>query len=364
MSRSRFFLVLALVGTWFAVSWSCGDTPTVASYDRAALLQEVTEQVIVPGYTAVHQDAQALQDTSRTLCAKPGDATLKAARAAWKKLFLAWQDTAAYNFGPADDQNLGPEMASWPIKPDAIEQQISGKDPIDQDTIDALGGGSKGIYAIEYLLYGPHASVGELSDERRCTYLTALAEHVQRTSQTLLTAWTSSKDGFAHTLSTAGEAGNDTYPAQLSAVSVLVTGIVTTIENVKDSKLGTPLGLSASSTQIDPSAVESPYAELSVAAMQANMKSIRAIWKGTSHNFDAYLRTRNEKLADQVLAQLESVDKDLTGIPEPFSKYVAGKDHSEGKTAHDDLDTLERLYTTDVDVAFAVNLMFNSNDGD
>ncbi len=362
---SRYSLVTASVLTAFGLilgGWVSGCGPTVPPYDRAALLTEVANDVIVPGYQDVQTQSGMLNDATTALCATPSTDSLGTARNAWRETFLAWQRTLAYVFGPAEDMNLGPEMAYWPTDPSGIEGQIGGTTEITADFIDSLGAGSKGLYAIEYLLFADadDATVTALMDTRRCAYLSALADHVQRTSTTLFDAWSPTGGDYAGTLATAGADGNITYPAELSAVAAVLNEIPQAIDEVKAMKLGKPIGHLAAAM---PDMVESPYAHASVEAMQANMEGIRTLWTGTTHDFDDYLRTRNPDLADMVLAQLDAADAALAAVPEPLSDYAAGSDHSAGDAAYEALGTLERTIAADVSTSLAVSISI-PNDGD
>ena len=171
--------------------------------------------------------------------------------------------------------NLGPEMAYWPTDPSGIEGQIGGTTEITADFIDSLGAGSKGLYAIEYLLFADadDATVTALMDTRRCAYLSALADHVPRTSTTLFDAWSPTGGDYAGTLATAGADGNITYPAELSAIAALLNELPPPSTRSRRMKVGEPFGLLAMPRC--PTMVESPYAHASVEAMQANLEGIR-----------------------------------------------------------------------------------------
>ena len=201
-----------------------------------------------------------------------------------------------------------------------------------------------------------------LSDTRRCAYLSALTDHVKRTSTSLAEAWSPDGGDYANTLATAGETGNLTYPAQLSAVSAVLTEIPVAVDDVKATKVGKPLG------HLDmppmPDQVESPYAHASVEAMQAALEGLRTLWTGTEHDFDDYLRTRNPELADTVLAQLSAADDAVAALPEPLADYAGGADHRAGDAAYEALGTLERTFTTDVGTTLAVSIGFSPSDGD
>ena len=113
-----------VLGAWLVVSASCG--PTVPPYDRAALLREVADQVIVPANQQIQTESEGLDDAATALCAAPSTDALMTAQDAWRATFLAWQRTLAFRFGPARTMNLGPEMAFRPIDTSAIEGEIAG----------------------------------------------------------------------------------------------------------------------------------------------------------------------------------------------------------------------------------------------
>lgn len=364
MPSRRILSVCLAASALLALPGACSGPSAPPAYDRSALLDEVAHQVIIPGYQAVADSAAELHDRTGALCEDPSGDTLAATRDAWKTTFSSWQRTEAYGFGPARDDNLGPEMAFWPTDTSDIESVISGNDDLTANAVDALGSAAKGLYALEYLLFAEDDALPALSDTRRCKYVDLLANHVERTSQKLVDAWKPEGGDFAGVLATAGQAGNPTYPAELSAISALLTELLTLVENVKDDKLGDPLGVTAMSEQPDPTLVESPYAHQSLEAMKANMKGFRSVWNGTKHNFDAYLRTRDEQVAEEMLQDLKAVDDALDRVPPPFFDYVGGESHDEGVAARDQFKALQQTIATDVETTLAVSLMFNSNDGD
>lgn len=349
-----------VLGAWVA---GC-DGPSVPAYDRVELIREIGEEVIVPGYESVETESAALSDATSALCEAPSADTLSAARDAWRRTFLAWQRTMAFGFGPARDMNLGPEMAFAPTDPSAIEGQIAGTTEITATFVDGLGGTSKGIYALEYLLFAEDgdATVTALTDARRCAYVGALADHVKRTSTRLADAWRPSGGNYVGTLETAGALDNVVYPQELSAISALIDELVMTAEAIKVDKISTPLGRLDIAAM--PDALESPYANASVEAMQANLAGVRAVWMSTEHNFDEYVRTRNPDLADAALSQLDAADAAIAALPEPLAEYAAGTDHAARDAAYAALGTLHRTLGTDVGTTLGVMVGAFMNDGD
>jgi uncharacterized protein len=339
--------------------------PPPIPYDRGTMLRETAEIVILPGYEAVEADAAALASASHALCASPSLAGLTEAQAAWRVAFVDWQSTLAYQFGPTRDANLGPEMAFWPTRPIAIEANVAGATEITPAWIDALGAGGKGLYAIEYLLYGTAddaAALAQLESPRRCAYLAALADHVARTSARIVLAWSPEGGDYLGALATAGEPGNEVFLAQLAAVSTVITQVLTQLRIVKLTKLGIPLGRIDGLPQ--PGSIETLYAEHSVEGMVANLEGARRLWSAAPHSLDGYLRSRRPDLADTVLAQFDATIAAFSVLPEPFGAYVSGADHAAGDASYERIRELERAIGNDVSTALAVSVMFTDNDGD
>jgi predicted lipoprotein len=361
----RFIVVASLLLALAAMGQGGCEGPSTPPYDRAALLRETAEIVILPGYEAVEADASALTAATVALCASPTLPALTGARDAWTTTFLDWQRTGAYQIGPTRDLNLGAEMAFWPTRPMTIEANLAAATEITPAWIDTLGAGGKGLYAIEYLLFGTadEATVlAQLTNARRCAYLTALADHVERTTGLIVDAWSPSGGDYVGTLATAGDPDNDVYISQLGAISTLMTAILNQLLLTKLTKLGVPLGRLDGLPQ--PGSIETLYADLSVEAMEANVEGARRVWSAAPHSLDGYLRSRRADVADTILAQFDASTAALTALPEPFGDYVSGSDHAAGDAAYERLREFERLISSDASAILGVSLMFVDSDGD
>lgn len=365
MRRPSIVLCFVLAAALVSMGFDGCDAPSAPPYDRALMLRETAEVVILPGYEAVEADASTMTAAAGAFCASPSLLTLSNARDAWRETFLDWERTAPYQLGPTRDMNLGPEMAFWPTRPMTIEANIAGTAEITPAWVDALGAGGKGIYAIEYLLHEPSVDatvLAQLQEPRRCAYFVALAEHVERTSGQIVDAWSPDGGDYVGTLATAGDPGNEVYTSQLSAVSAVITQLLNSLLSTKLTKLGVPLGRIDGAAQ--PESIESLYADLSVAAMRANVEGALRLWSASPHSLDGYLRSRRPDLADTILAQFDAADAALSAVPEPFGEYVIGADHTVGNAAYERLRDLELSIANDASTALAVTLMFTDTDGD
>jgi predicted lipoprotein len=352
-------------------------------YDRAAILRDAAEHVIVPGYDALDTAATRMEQETAALCAAPSTTTLASARGAWREAFIAFETTSAYQIGPARSMNLTSEMAFWPISPTAIERNVASTDAIDAHYVDALGGASKGLLAIAYLLAGgtPDASwtrpddaaiaAGLAADARRCTYLHELAAHVARTSATLADAWHPDGGNYVETLAGAGSAGNPDWPDVATALAALFTQMLDALKAAKNTKLGIPIG--HRTMMPSPSAVESPYESASIAAIQANVEGVRTLYGAMPHSFDAFLETRDPDLAATVRGELDAASAGvaaLGSVVEPddlhttFVDYAAGTDHVVGESTYSRIDAAETTMATDVAARLGLSVAFSDMDGD
>ncbi|MBN9053164.1 MAG: peptidase, partial [Rhizobiales bacterium] len=219
-----------------------------AAADPAAIVKHYTD-IAHAKYSDALDAAKALDAAIDALIAKPGDDTLKAAREAWLKSRIPYQETEAYRFGnPIVDEWEG-KVNAWPLDEGLIDYvdpsygtesdenalfvanvianpklEVAGKE-VDATTItpEVLqelheAGGveanvATGYHAIEFLLWGqdlngtgPGAGNRPATDydtanctngncDRRAAYLKAASTLLVSDLQDMVTAW--SPDGDA-----------------------------------------------------------------------------------------------------------------------------------------------------------------------
>ena len=212
--------------------------PTYPPYDRDLLLEETGTLVIVPAYEDAATASLALHDATRALCTSPDASSLSAARSAWHDAFVAWRTTTAFQFGPASRLNLADLGSSQGAITTAanesmIEANLAAATPahFDGPYLDALGGGSRGFHALEYLLYAYPGWTGTaddamtlaaLGDARRCEYATFVADHLARQTAAVRDAWLPAGGNYLATFTTTGGTNPD-FTTDQAAGSALMT---------------------------------------------------------------------------------------------------------------------------------------------
>jgi len=186
-------------------------------------------------YNDLHNNAQNLQNSVKSLLDTPNDITLKAAKEAWLQTHKTYNHSKSflsYN-GPADFYNnktgeRGPawKMDAWPIYEQFIDYNTEPSSklslientsiPLTEDTITALhmrddeSEITLGLHVIEFLLWGqdlsPHDpgnrpaadyTAGDPINDRRRTYLKLVTDIFLKDTTTLTTAWAPKKDNYA-----------------------------------------------------------------------------------------------------------------------------------------------------------------------
>ena len=129
------------------------DDDKIQSFDRALMLEQYADGLIIPAYSQSATAAVELQVKLQNFVSNPEQLGLEEARVAWKKLASAWQHACGYNFGPAAEagikKSLNEEIATFPVSKSKIEQYITGADT----SFNNFDRDSRGLFAIDFLLF-------------------------------------------------------------------------------------------------------------------------------------------------------------------------------------------------------------------
>ena len=303
------------------------------NFDEKALVANLVDNVITPTFTAFNQQATANHATLSQYCsvekaAALGEASeeqrldaLTNAQTSWRDTTTLWQHAEVMQMGPLveNEGELRNLIYSWPAK------SLCG---VDQDTayfedgvinldsnrpydIKQRTATRRGLVSLEHLLFSEQlnhsCSIANdaLADwnnrtdsERRiarCEFAVEVASDLVDNSQVLLDKW-NGDTGYAMTLKNAGEVGSS-FDSAHQAVNVISDALFYLTEEVKDKKLGFPLGYESNSCGLEacPQDVESPIAAQSLANIQANLAAFEKLFtgngsvEGNTTGFDDFL---------------------------------------------------------------------------
>lgn len=357
----------------FVLVMACGNgnsgAPDAASdaFDRAALLDHLTNQVLLPIQSNVATKAAALPGAIGVYCdaldaGAPAD-TLAGARAAWVETIDAWQRAEAVLIGPAamDNKTLRSLIYAWPsISTCEIDRDTASRfaDPASYDISTKLIR-VRSLYAIEYLLHprsDEHTCItappgwealGANVPRARCRFAEALALDVAAQAARVDAAWKPDGGDYAGELVRAGQSGSSFATAH-EAVNVVAGGMFYVDYIVKDMKLAEPAGIAdnACGTVGMPCLLEleHPFADRATFAIRTNLATLREVFTGTTATadgpaFDDFLRALGHgDVADRMTASLDAAIAAASQLPDSFVGALT-TDYAKVTATHDAVRT-------------------------
>ncbi|MEM7296729.1 MAG: imelysin family protein [Bacteroidota bacterium] len=339
---------------------NCSDDSNGDNFDRGPILSNLADAIILPGYRQLSQDLNGLSTAINTFNSERSIVNLDALKDSWKVARLSWKSIELYRFGPIEDRFLFTKMDIYPVSASGIEEVISAYDG-SANYIVPVASTSRGFGAIEYMLFSDSEAVTLTSfdDENRRSYLALVAENLGDNINTVITEW---ENGYTETF----KAGisNDVG----SGITRFTNAMLQHIEDIKNFKVETPLGLRTDSDPI-PEDVESPYANISAEMIVTNMNAIEtAFTGGQGQSLDDYLNELNasgesgNRLSDDIITKIDEC-RTLAQSIDNLAVAVETGD----QTANNLLVALQELTTlTKSDMMSQLGLLitFSSTDGD
>jgi len=297
---------LSKIGFWASVSGmafvfaACskgsGITPSQVS-------KAFVEDLVLPSYTVLAQESEALQDALQTLADNPTEAHLAAARQQWIETRPLWEKTESWAFGPAATEGLDGDLDDWPVSTLELDQALA-TDPFTADTFAKLGTTSIGFHGIEFILYGDGDTLPRAADltPQEYTYLGLAGEAFQETAQQLLNSWM----------------GDSGFGAQLmedpdATVLEMVEGIIGTLEEVHLEKLAAVL-------EDGPEGLESRFSGNTNVDIVANVSGAQRVYEDTG--LKQLLAAKDGDLAQQLSEALSMGVMTAEALPSRLSKRL------------------------------------------
>ncbi|MEZ4269472.1 MAG: imelysin family protein [Myxococcota bacterium] len=354
---------LALVA---ASSVACG--PTEIPDKRRALLESWGEDVLLPLYRDFEARTAELDDAAETLCQSLNAADLGLARDAWWAARAPWKQAEVFGFGPYSEEpvRLGPKIDFWPVRADAIDALLASDAVIDDALVATLGATQTGMPVIEVLLYAHGDDADWLAaDPRRCAYLTGLTADLRVHATEIRAAWDPEAGAYLNHLTEAGRQ-DDAFSTLQMALAEMVGRMAFTVENIRNDRLGRPVGLTSGGTP-QPAKAESQSSGRSIEDIRDALRGVALLFDGGdapgAQGLDGYLIERERPFTKRMATALAAAHAALDAIPGPLTEAVDSAPESV-IAAIAALGDLQRLIQVDIANALSVTVGFNDNDGD
>ncbi|WP_319528924.1 imelysin family protein [uncultured Cohaesibacter sp.] len=227
--KHRILSLVLILGTL----WSLGP---VSAQELKPDLKKIVDEHILPGYQALVDRSQALEETASRACGKDLDAL----KAAYNDAFDAWISVSHMRFGPAEQNDRAYALAYWPdskgFTPKTLASLLKGNDPVihDLDEFQAVSIAGRGFYALEFLLYDK-AFVAKPA-AHYCDLVTIITEDIAANARDILADW---QNGYADILISAD---NDTYRSEAEVARQLYTTLTSGLQFTSQTRIGRPMG--------------------------------------------------------------------------------------------------------------------------
>ncbi len=374
----RLFALLLLSGMVLLLG-SCdsgGDAngeepPPPEMFDRAAMLANIGNNMVIPAYQALQTAVDALQQATDAFATNPSAGTLEAAQQALKAARLAWQDANLFQFGPAESAVLRAALNTYPTSADLIEANVASGNYVLGSIANQAAGG---FPTLDYLLHG----MGSSQEETLAKYTTdadaalriAYVEHnvafIKTNTDATVNNWMASGGNYIGTFLSADKAGVDVG----SSLGALCNALILHYERfLRDGKIGIPAGVRSAGVP-RPRSTEAFYGGYSVELAIANVKAIERLYLGTGLNgaqgigLDENLQALDAAdLSNNIKTTLTATITALEGLKDPLSTQIE-TDVDAVTAAFTTMQQLVVLLKADLVSVLGITITFQDNDGD
>lgn len=370
MTSTQLFRLALLFMAIVVVASSCRDKDDEPlPYDQETILLPIGQDLAVRNHLDFRDFTMNLVNDCQAFVNTVNAQNLMELQQQLKQTHLAWKACEPYEFGQAQNTYLHNRIGKWPSNYNFIELGISDSIPITAASVEGLGSTSRGLSAIEYLLFdqdspqtlmafssGPFAA-------RRSQYLELLCLNLHEKATALYNHWQPAGSNFGCAWPKSTETGIQ------SALSLFVNRQIELIEEITKQKLGTPMG-KFDGGAAQPESLEAGRSENSLPLIRKNLEAIHALAKGPSQESGLY-------------AALDALDARYNGgslsaaIENNFQELflridaIAGSMVATLLSAPNSLDPIYEsarkltvLFKTDVASALSITVTVSDNDGD
>lgn len=344
-------------------------TPTTTIDDEFAMwLNDISDNVILPGYENLQSQAQAMTDASAVFCSMnaPTTSDLSTLRDSWLVLNLSWQHVQWIKVGPILEESRLFRMQFWPDSNNAVGRGVDSlllEPTITAEFVATQNVGAQGIPALEYLLYAQSAESLLSADNKnkRCEAVEAIAQNMQNVATDVNTAWQSTGGNYVDQVKN----GTGDFTSPKDVVEELVTNWLEQIERIKDEKMLKPLDDNAPGL---PSIAEFTLSEASIASIKVNLATLSDIFTANNgHGFDNILAdfSAQSVLAEDMQIKIDLAINTIELLDGNYADILNNTSDRETITATiQAVREIRDLLTADFVQVLDINIGFNSNDGD
>ncbi|MCM8527539.1 MAG: imelysin family protein [Lentisphaeraceae bacterium] len=340
--------------------FSACNKNTKEAFDRKLMLENIGSKVIVPCFSELSQQSSKLLESLKNLQGEFSEDNLEKSRAQWKQYSIAWAECELFNFGAFKDTYLSTKIAAYPFKVSNMKRNIdeagAGAE-INGEFISSKGSNSKGMWAVEYLLFDKEGIDLIKNSPQYIKYLVALGEDLKTQSEKALEQW--SVGNYSFLVSYVSKDDTEVW----SSVSVTVNEMIVVTEKAYMIKLFKPTKKEENG-KYSISSFEAWRSRTSLERLQANILCMKKIYENGLYSYLDFLNINpGAPLSEKIKKQFELIEKEVSNFSESLEE-TAANDPEKMNPLIESVKTLMILIKVDTTNQLGITVTLNDNDGD
>ncbi len=342
------------------------DEDDGTDYDYTALIDNYVDNVVIPTYADMKDNAWILLEKVNAYNASQSQANLNAVCTAWLDVRAPWELSEAFLYGPCGENglNVDPNIDTWPFDEAGLSQILGSSDALSVAAVSGYNETLRGYHTIEYLIFRDGAPRTTQLTARELQYLVSATTVLTYDCIRVWAAWhgmsgIGSKDlGAINAMKAIGywdvesfypsgsyastfKGAKNPYSSHSNVVEEIIDGCIDIASEVAEGKIDTPY-------KDGVAYVESRYAWNSLVDFTDNIRGIRNAYYGTRDNTMAeeslasFVRSQpgGEAIHSQIVAAMNNAITKIGAIPYPFTNNLgAGTQIEAAVTACSDVES-------------------------
>jgi predicted lipoprotein len=278
----------------------------------------------------------------------------------WLVSAQSYSKLRAYNYVPVKQNFYDTNIYNFPVNTAIIETLIEEDATYDTSYISLKSSTSKGLGAMEYLLYNEQNSTEALAllqaDQFRVNYLLGIANEVLRQTELLLDFWENDyKTEFAN---------SDGDACTSNARCLAFNQLINILDVIKVTKIGKPAGLE-SSDNIDLEILEAFRSKTSLDLIKSSIEEIEYIYSLSDVNFASIVDEIDDtqELSDLIATGFDDVYSSIDAIDTSLYDAISANPEKV-ETLYNAVGDLTVYFSVDGASLLSVTVLPTDNDGD
>ena len=365
----KYIYLLLLSFLILSCSTDTNENDSIDNYNRTAILENLTNNIIIPSYEKLLSEIIQLNTSSTDFKATQNNSNLTALRKAWKEAYISWQYVEMFNLGKAEEINFNKTMNTYPCNTTIINQNISSSQ-YDLSSSDYSSWSSQGLPAVDFMLYGLDNDSNNILNiysgndgEKYLNYLEDIISQMLDNTNKVTEYWKNNKDLI---ISSNGNTAT-------SSLNLLTNDFIYFYEKgIRANKIGIPCGR-WDNWDTYPIGVEAYYRKdlskrLTLSAINSSKQFFSGIGLNTGidgQSFDDYLNdiNGNNDLSNNIINKLTAAENKITTLDNNFTLQMS-IDNTKMVEAYDALQKVVVYLKTDMLISLSITVDYADADGD